>query len=250
MQYVNTKSVYSRNSFYIHLSALLPPKCMLLTKDRSRENHARLVGLIDEALAANDISARQASLDVVGHTNLISGIKAGKMPSFDRMEALFEYLGLHLTYGAKPVASGFADSANSHFGSPDPGIYLPLPWLSSMPGSTGPANVGFRRDWLINLDAKIENLALFLQPDDGLRPKHPKDTVFLIDKAGRPTTTIDLFAVRINGRVKMRFILRPSARTLFVLKNETDREPEILEGAEVDRYIIQGRAIWAGAPIN
>lgn len=225
---------------------------MLLTKDRSREIHGRLVQVIEDALNRTGISARQASLDVTGHTNLIAGIKSGQMPSFDRMEALFEYLGIEITYGEKRFSGGFAEPVavvpSRQLAKDD--LFLPIPWLDRSFSAPRPPHVALHRDWLLSLDARVENLAFCSAPDDVMRPHYPQGTLFLIDKARRPTVTLDLFAVRIEGKLEMRLLLQPSPKALFIMRNDRDREPVSVQGAELASYIVQGQAIWAGAPIG
>lgn len=72
---------------------------MLLTKEFSDAVRKRIKDTVNSAIAARSISARKVSIDVVGHDGLIRDIRAGRIPSADRLEALYSYLGLEFYYG-------------------------------------------------------------------------------------------------------------------------------------------------------
>ena len=92
---------------------------MALAKRHKEDASDWLRAVIEEALASKGVSARQASLDVVGHDGLIRDIRAGRLPSIDKLQALSEYFGLELYIGppisreaiedAKKRASVFSD---------------------------------------------------------------------------------------------------------------------------------------------
>ena len=75
-----------------------PPQ--ILTAERSAAMASRLRELVEAALVTTGVSARRASLDVVGNDGLIRDIRAGRLPAIDRLDALFEYLGVEMTVGA------------------------------------------------------------------------------------------------------------------------------------------------------
>lgn len=74
---------------------------MALAKRYTEEASERLRAVIEKALASKGVSARQASLDVVGHDGLIRDIRAGRLPSIDKLQALSEYFGLELYIGPR-----------------------------------------------------------------------------------------------------------------------------------------------------
>ncbi len=69
---------------------------MILTPQKSTEIGEEIRARVERGLAGMGVSARRASLDVVGHDGLVRDIRAGRIPSFDRLSALFEYLGIAL----------------------------------------------------------------------------------------------------------------------------------------------------------
>ena len=58
-----------------------------------------LLSEIERALKARGVSARQASIQAVGHGELIRDIRRGRTPSWDRIRALCEVLGLEFYVG-------------------------------------------------------------------------------------------------------------------------------------------------------
>ena len=58
-----------------------------------------LLSEIDRALKARGFSARQASIQAVGHGELIRDMRRGRVPSWDRIRALCEMLGLEFYIG-------------------------------------------------------------------------------------------------------------------------------------------------------
>ncbi len=72
---------------------------MLLTNKKTKAVIQRIQTDVERALRDRQISARRASIDVVGHDGLVRDIRAGRVPSVDRLEALFDYLGLEHYFG-------------------------------------------------------------------------------------------------------------------------------------------------------
>ncbi|MDZ7823020.1 MAG: helix-turn-helix transcriptional regulator, partial [Ahrensia sp.] len=57
-----------------------------------------LIDVIKEGLKRKGMSERQASIKATGYEGTIKNLKAGHPPSFDKVEKLFEVLGINLTY--------------------------------------------------------------------------------------------------------------------------------------------------------
>ncbi len=84
---------------------------MYLHKEYSKAVIRQIRSLVETALKERKISAREASMDVVGHDGLIRDIRAGRIPRVDRLQALFQYLGLGFYLGpprdeAAPIPPG------------------------------------------------------------------------------------------------------------------------------------------------
>ena len=65
-----------------------------------------LLELIDEVLAERRWSARQASIEATGAPNLIMNMRRGKVPSFERLRALCDVLGLEFYVGRARTVGG------------------------------------------------------------------------------------------------------------------------------------------------
>lgn len=83
---------------------------MALAKRYSEEASERLRVVIENALAQKGVSARQASMDIVGHDGLIRDIRAGRLPSIDKLQALSDYFGLELYIGP-PISPELREAA-------------------------------------------------------------------------------------------------------------------------------------------
>ena len=58
-----------------------------------------LLSEIERALKARGVSARQASIQAVGHGELVRDIRRGRTPSWDRIRALCDVLGMEFYIG-------------------------------------------------------------------------------------------------------------------------------------------------------
>ena len=67
-----------------------------------------LLDLIDEVLAERRWSARRASIEATGTPSLIMNMRRGRVPSFDRLRALCDTLGLEF-YVGRPRTVGDAE---------------------------------------------------------------------------------------------------------------------------------------------
>lgn len=176
---------------------------MILTAAKSGEVAERIREAVEGALAARNVSARRASMDVVGHDGLIRDIRAGRIPSVDRIEALFAYLGLEAYFGPKrpPDRPVELQVISNHDPDQDaPAGFLTIPWHEGRPGS-GSAPVAFSRTWL-DRHQLIPDFLQAVVPDSFAIPAAPDpDTVALLDTrlAGRDGP--GLWCYRDAGRV-------------------------------------------------
>ncbi|NRB18345.1 MAG: helix-turn-helix transcriptional regulator [Rhodobacteraceae bacterium] len=73
----------------------------MLTAEQSKVISSELSELVNRALEVQGISARAVSIEVVGHDGLIRDIRAGRIPSYDRIVTLFDFLGIDLPSNKK-----------------------------------------------------------------------------------------------------------------------------------------------------
>ncbi len=110
---------------------------MALAKRYTEEASEWLRTVIESALSAKGVSGRQASMDIVGHDGLIRDIRAGRLPSIDKLRALSDYFDLQLYFGPRLPEFDLDDPRLPDLGeqkgqvapplSPDLARYLGLP---------------------------------------------------------------------------------------------------------------------------
>lgn len=211
---------------------------MLLTAQRSEEMKARILASVEAALRARGISARRASLDVVGHDGLIRDIRAGRLPGVDRLAALFDYLGIEFRIGPPPSQPGFAEPAAS-FVPQGRADHVPIPWHPQAAPQGGPGPVAFTRGWLerAGLDpARLAAICAGLPPAEVLALVEP-----MALRRGGPA----LWGLRQNGRLRLALVqFDPAATVVFAA--EPGGPAQILTGGDRARLQILGRVLWSG----
>jgi hypothetical protein len=227
---------------------------MLLTPQRSDEIKARIQAAVEAALEQQDVSARRASLDVVGNDGLVRDIRAGRLPGVDRLEALFEYLGLEFYFGPRrrPPETGRAGSA---FAEPEAGMsdldrreglragYLPIPWHPQTGRTAGQAvPVAFARSWLEAAGLSPDTLAA-VRPDP---EREGADTVALIDTAAPRRGGPSRWCYRSGGEVRLGEVQFEANATL-ILPEAPGQPARVLVGDDRARVAFLGRVVWSGA---
>lgn len=221
---------------------------MILTAQKSNEFAERIRTAVEAALAEQKVSARRASMDVVGHDGLIRDIRAGRIPSADRIEALFAYLGLEAYFGPRrqpdnPALTEVIANFDPEDGAPTG--YLTIPWAVPRSGA-GSAPVAFARKWL-----EAHNFVPdFLQaavPDivtmDGLAVS---DMVVLLDTRIGQRQGHGLFCFRDRGRLRVARLTITKDLTI-IHGAHADEEPKILAGSGSASIVVLGRVVWLGA---
>lgn len=223
---------------------------MLLTDQKSSEVAERIRSAVEDALASRNLSARRASMDVVGHDGLIRDIRAGRIPSADRIEALFNYLGLEAYFGPKrpKFAEGqIADAANLRPEDDAPSGFLTIPWVDAAPG-TGSAPVAFSRSWL-QLHNLVPDFLLAAHPDSvNVSGMVMPEALALLDTRVALRQGHGLWCLRMRGQVQVSRVTFKGDVTV-VLPADADQEPLITEGPVGDSFAILGKVVWLGQSI-
>jgi hypothetical protein len=222
---------------------------MLLTHERSEEMKARIQAAVEDALRKREVSARRASLDVVGNDGLIRDIRAGRLPGVDRLEALFEYLGLEFYLGPRrdPRGPGFAEPA-AQMRALDPreaprAGFMPIPWHpeAAPPAGYPAAPVAFARAWLEaeGLDpARLAAVLAEAAPHDG-------EVLALVESAAPRRNVPAPWCIRDAGRLRLtRVQFEPGATVIFSAASEG--AARVLVGEERTRLALLGRVAWSG----
>ncbi len=222
---------------------------MLLTEAKSDEFAQGLRQAVDQALLARNLSARRASLDVVGHDGLIRDIRAGRIPSADRVAALFNYLGLEAYFGPRRAAPVVAPKA---FGNADPDDQAPagfitVPWaeIGARPGS---APIAFSRHWVADHKLVPDFLQAAIPDIISLPGPHPADTVALLDSRIGNRKGHGLWCFRFAGQVRVAHITFID-QLAVVHPAEPGQPPKIVEEPVSRELRLLGKVVWLGQSV-
>jgi hypothetical protein len=223
---------------------------MLLTDQKSSEVAERIRSAVEDALASRNLSARRASMDVVGHDGLIRDIRAGRIPSADRIEALFNYLGLEAYFGPKrsgPNIDIQPQVANHRPEDDSPAGFLTIPWVDPTPGQ-GSAPVAFSRAWL-QLHGLVPDFLAATHPDSvNLSSVPMAESLALLDTRVALRQGHGVWCLRVQGQVLVSRVTFKGSVTV-VLPADADQEPLIIEGPSAGAVTILGKVVWLGQSI-
>jgi hypothetical protein len=213
---------------------------MLLTPQRSDDVRNRVQEAVEQALLERDISARRASLDVVGNDGLIRDIRAGRMPGLDRLEALFEYLGLEVYFGPPRKRAEAAEPAQIGRRA-DGGVnYLTIPWHVQSHRIQGApaAPVAFSRSWLTQ--CKLDPSGLAAVKLDAEEPD-----LLLVDTMAPRQGGPSLWCFREGARVALARVQFDPGSLIF-LPDTREGRVRLLMGQERNRISLLGQVVWSG----
>lgn len=222
---------------------------------KTKETSERVRTLVEAALKAKGISGRQASLQIVGHDGLIRDIRAGRLPSIDKLEALFDLLGLEFYFGTvRDIGEGPSP--------PDPADFAQVPLHeAALAAGSGAENgtervvdyLAFRRDWLRKIGVAPSNAVLARAWGDSMQPCIWDGDMVLIDRAraevpvrmpGSATRSRSpIYAVLDEGRARLKRIERPEDGQVILLSDNPDYPPEF---AKIESLSIIGKVLWWG----
>lgn len=219
---------------------------MILTQAKSDEVAERLRAAVEAALTVRNVSARRASMDVVGHDGLIRDIRAGRIPSLDRVEALFDYLGLEAYFGPRrSLPSSIA--ANHVPGEDAPSGFLTIPWAEAGV-RLGSAPVAFSRSWLSAHDLLPDFLVAVLPNEVRIDGPLTEDTVALLDTRVALRKGHGLFCSKLRGQIVVAHVTFAGSVTV-IHPAHPDQEPVILEGPLSGALALLGKVVWMGQSV-
>lgn len=197
-------------------------------------------------------------------TAAIQNLKRGASPTFDRLKALADALGLELYFGpprerrtVKMLSTSSADS------------YVPVPLHDAeLAAGDGHQNLtegvvdrlAFRRDWLTKVGVSSSSARLARVKGDSMAPTVVEGDMVLIDTSRadppvRERSKTDkrrspIFAIRENGEARIKRIERPAADRVILLSDNPEFAPEVLTGSEVAGLSIIGKVVWWGHTVK
>lgn len=222
---------------------------MILTDARTDAIRRRLRDEVERGLTAKGVSGRRASIDVVGNDGLIRDIRAGRIPSVDRLAALFEYLGLPFSFGGTAApAQGFAEQRRE---TPDllrrealRAGFLPFPY-HRLSGRRGTAPVAFANAWLQDMGLDPEQLSV-VAPDISLLPSLARAATLALVAQTAARTGNDAWCFAEGGQTVLARLHWPDAATLIVAGDDPARPARVVQGGDRARLTILGRVVWTG----
>ena len=215
----------------------------------------RVRALVEGALQAKGMSGRQASLQVVGHDGLIRDIRAGRLPGLDKLEALFDLLGLECYFGPQREVGPLPPSA-------DPSDLANIPlheaFLSAGAGAANTSehivgHLDFRHDWLRKVGVVPANAILARASGGSMQPCIWDSDVLLIDrsrieppgapKKGAIIRRPPIFALLDDGEAKVKRIQLQEGGMAALISDNPDYPPQF---TRIDTLTIIGKVMWWG----
>lgn len=238
---------------YLALCVLLPrmqlPSSKPSTSDRVRD-------LVNSALKEKGISGRQASIAVVGHDGLVRDIRAGRLPGIDKLEALFELLGLEFYFGpgrgaevSQPLNGGFAQipvhSARLAAGHG---------WINE--GDHIEGHIAFQRMWLQRLRVNPDCAVMARIEGDSMSPTIKSGDMALIDRSKSDEQYLSvgklgrrkpyIFAFLEDGEARVKRIQRLHEDTLAILSDNPEYPTRLISKDDYHQMQMIGRVMWWG----
>lgn len=191
-------------------------------------------------------------MEVVGRDGLIRDIRAGRIPSVDRVEALFDYLGLEYYFGPPrqsiPAVPTPEEAENL--------IYLPEynPRASAGPGATVPEeevtvrDIGFRDTFLRDLGVAADQCSLIRASGDSMLPTIPDGALLLLDHSQINISTGGIFVLNVADKLLVKRISRRLDGMIDVISDNAKYPPEAIGPDRMDDLRIVGRVVYFCRP--
>ncbi len=227
----------------------------MVAADRSKELSRRLTDLVDKALKEKGLSARAVSIEVVGHDGLIRDIRAGRIPSYDRVRELLEYLDIDLYLRSEPLNGreetlGFAESAAVPIGKSIEGDhdalrhgFLPIPFNRFDPTYRGVAPIAYAKSWLADRRLSPEDLTIVGMPNSDMAPFISQDELLLVDGARSLDDDIALSAFLLDGKLGVGWATEPKPGALAIMFEGRFSTPVALHQKRQIRYRHLGNVV-------
>ena len=229
-------------------------EAVILTKDRSRRISQKIAALVEEALERKGLSARSVSMEVVGHDGLIRDIRAGRIPSADRMLALFDFLEIGPPKQRREldpvlVSALFEElGASSHHGADSNDEaprqeFLAVPFHHDDKLHRGVGPIALARSWLNEKGLRPDDAYLVSVPNDDMAPTLSPGDLLLVDasKVLSPDTALSAFC--FNGAIGVGWALAPSKSSAVVFFEGRYTLPVVAKGLQFSKFKYIGRVV-------
>jgi len=225
---------------------------MLLNEKRRKSISKRLQKAVEYGLKNKPISARQASNAVVGHDGLIRDIRAGKVPSADRLEALFDFLDLEFYFGPKrTVEPERVLTIDSEQFAP---VRVYSAEASAGDGVLNPeedriGTLAFKREWLNRIGLNPKMASILRIKGDSMEPTIKHGAIVLVDEQKKDPVGNHIYAFIEDDELRVKrldLIGSGKNKVLTVSSDNPDYQPEVRINSDINRLSIKGRVVWTG----
>lgn len=213
---------------------------------------ANLRAEVEKALISSGRSARQVSIEAVGHDGLIRDLRAGRALSYDRVALLARALDLELYFGPRrtpdPEPPTIALDGDEFAAIPK--LAVAADAGAGRINDDAPEVVGklaFRRDWLRRIGLRPDKAMLVTVAGDSMAPRLERGDLALIDQARQAWVHNAVFAlVDLDGAVRIKRILLDKGRALVLFSDNPAFAPEVRTGPDAARVRSLGQVVWSG----
>lgn len=223
---------------------------------KTKETSERIQALVEAGLKRKGMSGRKASMQIVGHDGLIRDIRAGRLPSIDKLEILFDLLDLELYFGP-PRDTGAVPQIvldGTEFAQvPVHGAALAAGNGIENASEERIGHMAFRRSWLKRIGVAASAAVLARADGESMAPTIHHGDMLLIDRAraeppkvpraATDTRPAQIYAVLDDGAARVKRIELVPGGTLALLSDNPNFAPEFRPSAAV---AIIGRVVWWG----
>lgn len=211
----------------------------------------RVRDLVEAGLRDKKVSARRASLDVVGHDGLIRDIRAGRIPGLEKLDAMFTYLDLELYLGEPRVAAQapsvviegkLFDTVARYDAAGAAGdglINLDEPPID---------HLAFSKDWLAQRGISAGDSILITVSGDSMEPSLYDGDLVMIDRRKKHIRSGQIYAFRDADTLRIKRI-EVIPGTALILRSDNPKHPPDYRAAEAMNGISQnilGQIVWSG----
>lgn len=180
-------------------------------------------------------------------TSAIQNLRRGAAPSFDKVSAMANALGLELYLGEPR-------EHDDRIAPPKGGFAL-VPRLEAElaagPGAengdeTASEALAFRSDWLRRMGVAPSNARLVKVRGDSMEPLlHDRDLV-MIDRGRRSVQSGRVYAFVEGAEARVKRLDRPDRDTLVIRSDNPAYAAELKRGPELAAVTIIGQVVWSG----
>lgn len=223
---------------------------------------ARLLSIIEAKRDELGISQAQLGQLAFGKADsaVIQNLKRGSSPTFDRLSAIAEALGLELYFGP-PRESGMIQTMSMGRGDdyarvPLHGVELAAGQGAANDGEAVISHLAFSCAWLKQMEISASAARLAYVRGDSMAPTLAPGDLVMIDTSRRSIRTrhrseadrrrSPIYAISEAGEARIKRVERPADDHLILISDNPEFAPEIRHGSELANLTIIGKVVWWG----